>query len=83
MAGRVGDFPIIGGGLFVDDEVGGTSATGLGQKVLKTVDSFLIVEFMGQEKWPQEACEIANGRIVNKLGEDFKNFEVVYVALNK
>ena len=38
---------------------------------------------MGQEKWSQEACEIANGRIVNKLGEDFKNFQVVYVALNK
>ena len=83
MAGRVGDSPIIGGGLFVDNEVGGASATGLGEEVLKTVGSFLIVELMRQGKSPQEACEIAIGRIVNKPGKDFKNFQVGYIALNK
>ena len=81
MAGRVGDSPIIGGGLFVDNEIGGASATGLGEEVLKTVGSF--VELMRQGKSPQEACEEAIGRIVNKPGKDFKNFQVGYIAVNK
>ncbi|SDS14943.1 N4-(beta-N-acetylglucosaminyl)-L-asparaginase [Polaribacter sp. KT25b] len=83
MAGRIGDSPIIGGGLFVDNEIGGASATGLGEEVLKTVGSFLIVELMRQGKSPQEACEEAIGRIVNKPGKDFKNFQVGYIAVNK
>ena len=83
MAGRVGDSPIIGGGLFVDNEVGGASATGLGEEVLKTVGSFLIVELMRQGKSPQEACEEAIGRIVNKPGKNFKDFQVGYIAVNK
>lgn len=40
MAGRVGDSPIIGSGLFVDNEIGGCVATGLGEEVIKTVGSF-------------------------------------------
>lgn len=83
MAGRIGDSPIIGGGLFVDNEIGGASATGLGEEVLKTVGSFLIVELMRQGKSPQQACEEAIGRIVNKPGKDFKNFQVGYIAVNK
>jgi N4-(beta-N-acetylglucosaminyl)-L-asparaginase len=83
MAGRVGDSPIIGSGLFVDNEIGGASATGLGEEVLKTVGSFLIVELMRQGKSPQEACEEAIGRIVKKPGKDFKNFQVGYIAVNK
>jgi len=83
MAGRVGDSPIIGGGLFVDNEIGGALATGLGEEVLKTVGSFLIVELMRQGKSPQQACEEAIGRIVNKPGKDFKNFQVGYIAINK
>lgn len=83
MAGRVGDSPIIGGGLFVDNEIGGASATGLGEEVLKTVGSFLIVELMRQGKSPQEACEIAIGRIVNKPNSNFENFQVGYIAVNK
>ena len=83
MAGRVGDSPIIGGGLFVDNEVGGASATGLGEEVLKTVGSFLIVELMRQGKSPQQACEEAIARIVNKPNSDYKNFQVAYIAVNK
>lgn len=83
MAGRVGDSPIIGGGLFVDNEIGGASATGLGEEVLKTVGSFLIVELMRQGKTPQEACEEAIGRIVNKPGKNYKDFQVGYIAVNK
>ncbi|WP_088323402.1 N(4)-(beta-N-acetylglucosaminyl)-L-asparaginase [Polaribacter tangerinus] len=82
MPGRVGDSPIIGGGLFVDNEVGGAAATGLGEEVLKTVGSFLIVELMRQGKSPQEACEEAIGRIVNKPGKNYKDFQVGYIAVN-
>lgn len=82
MAGRVGDSPIIGSGLFVDNEVGGATATGLGEEVLKTVGSFLIVELMRQGKSPQEACEEAIGRIVSK-NKNIKDFQVGYIAVNK
>jgi N4-(beta-N-acetylglucosaminyl)-L-asparaginase len=83
MAGRVGDSPIIGGGLFVDNEIGGAAATGLGEEVLKTVGSFLIVELMRQGKTPQAACEEAIGRIVKKPGKNYKDFQVGYIAVNK
>lgn len=83
MAGRVGDSPIIGSGLFVDNEIGAAAASGLGEEIIKTVGSFLIVELMRQGKSPQEACEEAIGRIVNKPNSDYKNFQVGYIALNK
>src|SRR5690606_37809062 len=82
MAGRVGDSPIIGSGLFIDNEIGGATATGLGEEVLKTVGSFLIVELMRQGKTPQQACEEAIGRIIKK-NPDFKDFQVGYIAVNK
>jgi len=82
MAGRVGDSPIIGSGLFIDNEVGGATATGLGEEVLKTVGSFLIVELMRQGRSPQLACEEAIGRIVKKNGS-YKDFQVGYIAVNK
>ena len=83
LAGRVGDSAIIGSGLFMDNEVGGATATGLGEEVLKTVGSFLIVELMRQGRTPQQACEEAIGRIVNKPDSNFKNFQVGYIAVNK
>ncbi|NNF81595.1 MAG: N(4)-(beta-N-acetylglucosaminyl)-L-asparaginase [Flavobacteriaceae bacterium] len=83
MTGRVGDSPIIGSGLFVDNEVGAAVATGLGEEVVKTVGSFLVVELMRQGKSPQEACEEAIRRIVSKPNSDYKNFQVGYIALNK
>ena len=83
MAGRVGDSPIIGSGLFIDNEIGGAVATGRGEEVVKTVGSFLIVELMRQGRTPQQACEEAIGRIVNKKNSNFKDFQVGYIALNK
>jgi N4-(beta-N-acetylglucosaminyl)-L-asparaginase len=83
MAGRVGDSPIIGSGLFVDNKIGACVATGLGEEVVKTVGSFLVVELMRQGKTPQQACEEAIGRIVNKPNSDYKNFQVGYIAVNK
>ena len=83
MQGRVGDSPIIGSGLFIDNEIGGAVATGLGEEVIKTVGSFLVVELMRQGYSPDDACKIAIDRIVKKPGSNYKNFQVGYVALNK
>ena len=82
MKGRVGDSPIIGSGLFIDNKVGGAVATGLGEEVVKTVGSFLVVELMRQGKSPQEACETAVKRIVSSNSQENK-FQVAYIAMNK
>ena len=83
MQGRVGDSPIIGSGLFIDNEIGGAVATGLGEEVIKTVGSFLVVELMRQGYSPDDACKIAIDRIVKKPVSNYKNFQVGYIALNK
>jgi N4-(beta-N-acetylglucosaminyl)-L-asparaginase len=81
VPGRVGDSPIIGAGLFIDDEVGGATATGVGEEVMKTLGSFLIVELMRQGKTPQQACEEAVQRLIYKKGK--VDFQVGYIAINK
>jgi N4-(beta-N-acetylglucosaminyl)-L-asparaginase len=81
-AGRVGDSPIIGAGLFVDNEVGGATATGVGEEVVRTVGSFLIVELMRQGKSPQEACEEGVKRIIAK-NRDNTDFQIGFIAMNK
>ncbi|MFM1932659.1 MAG: hypothetical protein RL226_1962, partial [Bacteroidota bacterium] len=80
MHGRVGDSPIIGAGLFVDNEVGAAVATGLGELVMKTLGSFLIVELMRQGASPQEACEEGIRRIVSR--QDVKDMQVGYLAVS-
>jgi len=80
--GRVGDSPIIGAGLFVDNEIGAACATGLGERVIETVGSFLIVEMMRQGFSPLEAIKIAVERL-KKRSNDNQNFQVAYIALNK
>jgi isoaspartyl peptidase/L-asparaginase-like protein (Ntn-hydrolase superfamily) len=82
MRGRVGDSPIIGAGLFVDNEIGGATATGMGELVIKTVGSFLVVELMRQGRNPQQACEEAIDRIVHKVPEN-KIRQVGFIAMNK
>ncbi|WP_430906714.1 isoaspartyl peptidase/L-asparaginase family protein [Maribacter sp. 2-571] len=82
MAGRVGDSPIIGAGLFVDNEVGAATATGVGEEVVRTVGSFLIVELMRQGKSPQEACEEGVRRILKK-NDDKADFQIGFIAINK
>jgi len=81
LHGRVGDSPIIGAGMFVDNEVGGAVATGVGEAVLKTLGSFLVVELMRQGKSPQAACEEAVQRIAKK--QQYKDIQVGYCAINK
>jgi len=81
MHGRVGDSPIIGAGLFVDNEVGAATATGLGELVMKTLGSFLVVELMRQGLSPQQACEAAIKRITSKY--DCTDKQVGYLAIDK
>jgi N4-(beta-N-acetylglucosaminyl)-L-asparaginase len=83
MQGRVGDSPIIGAGLFVDNEVGAATATGMGELVLTTLGSFLTVEFMRQGMSPLEACKAAVMRTIEKNKDSYKEMQVGYVALDK
>ncbi|MEO9871059.1 isoaspartyl peptidase/L-asparaginase family protein [Ekhidna sp.] len=80
MHGRVGDSPIIGAGLFVDNDYGAAVATGMGELMMKTLGSFLVVELIRQGASAQEACEDAIQRIVDKL--DYKSFQVGYLAMD-
>ncbi|MCP3932396.1 MAG: N(4)-(beta-N-acetylglucosaminyl)-L-asparaginase [Bacteroidetes bacterium] len=81
MHGRVGDSPVIGAAMYTDNDVGGAVATGMGEAVLKTLGSFLVVELMRQGRSPQEACEEAIKRIAKK--QNYTDFQVGYLAVNK
>jgi isoaspartyl peptidase/L-asparaginase-like protein (Ntn-hydrolase superfamily) len=63
MPGRVGDSPIIGAGLYVDDTAGAAGGTGVGEEIIRVSGSFLITEMMRAGKTPQEACEAAVRRV--------------------
>jgi len=82
MRGRVGDSPIIGSGLFVDNEIGAACATGVGEAVIRVAGSHLVVEFMRQGHSPTEACQMAVDRVISKH-KDLKNLQVGFLALNK
>ena len=85
MHGRVGDSPIIGAGLFLDNEVGGAAATGLGEAVIRTAGSAMVVELMRQGKSPNEACKEIVERIYNKHKnhKDMPYLQVGFIAVNK
>ena len=82
--GRIGDSPIIGAGLFVDNEVGAAGATGRGEELIRTCGSFLLVEKMRGGMSPQQACEEVIERIFYVNGGSTNvNFNVKMVAFNK
>ena len=86
MHGRVGDSPIIGAGLYVDNEIGAATATGHGEEVIRISGCHLVVELMRQGLSPQSACEEAVMRIVKltqKRGKELKDIQVGFIALNK
>lgn len=86
MHGRVGDSPIIGAGLYVDNEIGAATATGHGEEVIRITGCHLVVELMRQGKSPQKACEEAVARIVkltNNRNKNLKDIQVGFIALNK
>lgn len=86
MRGRVGDSPIIGAGLFVDNEIGAATATGQGEEVIRTVGTHLVVELMRQGRSPQKACEEAVNRIIKLMRQrkkNLKDIQVGFLALSK
>ena len=83
MRGRVGDSPIIGSGLFVDNEVGACTATGQGEDVIRISGSHTVVELMRQGLSPEQACKKAIERIVRIKKDKAKEIQVAFIALNK
>ncbi|RFM28098.1 isoaspartyl peptidase/L-asparaginase family protein [Deminuibacter soli] len=84
MRGRLGDSPIIGAGLFVDNEVGAATATGLGEEVIKICGTHLVVELMRQGLKPEEACKQAVERILRKNKYQKRDdLQVGFIAINK
>ena len=86
MHGRVGDSPIIGAGLYVDNEIGAATATGHGEEVIRIAGCHLVVELMRQGKSPKKACQEAVSRIVKltkNRNKDLKDIQVGFIALNK
>jgi N4-(beta-N-acetylglucosaminyl)-L-asparaginase len=83
MHGRVGDSPIIGAGLYVDNEAGSATSSGVGEEVIRIVGSHLVVELMRQGHSPENACREAVQRIIKRNPGKAKNIQVGFVALNK
>jgi N4-(beta-N-acetylglucosaminyl)-L-asparaginase len=83
MRGRVGDSPLIGSGLFVDNEVGAAVSTGQGEDVIRIAGCHLVVELMRQGFNPEQACKKAIERLIAKKGKDkCKDIQVCFIALN-
>lgn len=82
MHGRVGDSPIIGAGLFLDNEVGGAAATGVGEAIIRVAGSAMVVEAMRYGMSPQDACEEVVKRIIAKH-PDVKDLQAGFIAMNK
>ena len=84
LPGRVGDSPIIGAGLYVDNEIGAASATGVGEEVVRICGSHTIVEAMRHGKSPKEACKLAIERLIKIKGpEKAKTIQLGFIAVNK
>ena len=83
MRGRVGDSPVIGAGLFVDNEVGAVTATGQGEDVIRICGSHSVVEYMRQGLSPEAACKAAVEKIARIKKEKAKDIQVAFIAINK
>lgn len=81
LHGRVGDSPLIGAGLYVDGEVGGATATGWGEAVIRACGCHLVVEMMRQGHEPEEACRLAVERVIAK-NPDYREIQVGFLALD-
>ena len=83
MRGRVGDSPVIGAGLFVDNEVGAVTATGQGEDVIRICGSHSVVEYMRQGLSPEEACKAAVEKIARIKKEKAREIQIGFIAINK
>ena len=82
LHGRVGDSPLIGAGLYVDNAAGAACATGWGEAVIRAAGSFLVVELMRQGHDPEEACRLAVERVIEK-NPDYAEIQVGFLALDR
>jgi N4-(beta-N-acetylglucosaminyl)-L-asparaginase len=86
IAGRCGDTPVIGAGLFVDNEVGGAGSTGRGEEDIKIAGGHTVVEMMRRGASPTDACMEALHRVARNYAafpERMKLFHILFYALNK
>lgn len=83
MRGRVGDSPIIGAGLFVDNEVGAAVATGQGEDIIRIGGSHAVIEMMRQGLHPVIACKKVIERLLKIKGDGAKNIQAAIIAINK
>jgi isoaspartyl peptidase/L-asparaginase-like protein (Ntn-hydrolase superfamily) len=82
LHGRLGDSPIIGAGLFVDNEIGAACATGLGEAIIRIAGSHTVVELMRHGHSPMDACRLAVERIIAKH-KDLTNLQCGFLAIDK
>lgn len=82
MRGRIGDSPLIGAGLFVDNAVGAAAATGQGEDVIRMAGAHTVVELMRQGRSPQAACQEAVARIAAIKGPKAHDIQVAFIAVN-
>ena len=82
MHGRVGDSPIIGAGLFVDNEVGAATSTGLGEAIIRVSGSSMVVELMRHGYTPLDACKEVVNRIIKKHS-DLSNLQCGFISIDK
>jgi N4-(beta-N-acetylglucosaminyl)-L-asparaginase len=83
LHGRVGDSPIVGAGLYVDNDVGAATSTGVGEEVIRNAGSFLVVELMRNGRTPRQACHEAVMRIVKRKPKAAKDIQVGFLAMNR
>ena len=83
MRGRVGDSPIIGAGLFVDNEVGAATSSGVGEEVIRICGTHTVIEQMRFGRSAEEACREAISRVVKRNPAKAKEMQVGFVALSK
>ncbi|MFL2921942.1 MAG: N(4)-(beta-N-acetylglucosaminyl)-L-asparaginase [Limisphaerales bacterium] len=83
MPGRVGDSPILGSGLYVDNEIGAAGATGVGENIMRFCGSFMVVEYMRQGLTPEEACSETIRRIARLDGRPIEDLHINFIALDK
>jgi N4-(beta-N-acetylglucosaminyl)-L-asparaginase len=86
MHGRVGDSPIIGAGLYVDNEIGAATATGHGEEVIRMAGCHTVVELMRQGFSPEEACKKATERIIasaKRRNKPLDEIQIGFIAINK
>lgn len=82
LPGRVGDSPLIGSGLYADNEVGAATATGRGEEIARTCGSYAVIEHMRHGKSPQEACEAVAQHLINRVPTSQKH-QMAYIAIDK